>query len=173
VRGSASRRVAPLHEASCERHALRLAALSSVDCDQEDGDEAEAEAEDKNKNVNDDENQDNENGNNAGNEETENKGDNIEVLVRGGEVYRTHNEETRATGMNDDVAVDDVAEEDSHGDACERSATDTTTTTKTTTIAFLVHTPTVVLPARLMTLDRSDSAAVSANKIAPPQSTCT
>ena len=166
VRGSASRRVAPLHEASCERHALRLAALSSVDCDQEDGDEAEAEAEDKNENVNDDENQDNENGNNAGNEKTENKSDNVEV-------YRTHNEQTWATGMNDDVAVDDVAEEDSHGDACEGSATDTTTTTKTTTIAFLVHTPTVVLSARLMTLDRSDSAAVSANKIAPPQSTCT
>ena len=86
-------------------------------------------------------------------------------------MYGTHNEETRATGMNDDV-VDDIAEEDSHGDAREGSATGTTTT-KTTTIAFLVHTPTVVLPARLMTPGRSDSAAVSANKIAPPQSTCT
>lgn len=80
-------------------------------------------------------------------------------------MYGTHDEETRAIGMNDDV-VDDVAEEDSHGDASgEESATGTTTTTKTTTIAFLVHTPTVVLSTRLMTPGRSDSAAVSANKI--------
>jgi len=70
-------RVAPLHEALCERHALRLAALSSVNCDQEDGDEAEAEAEDKSEDI---DNRSNEN--NAGNENLENEGEIVEVLVR-------------------------------------------------------------------------------------------
>lgn len=73
--------------------------------------------------------------------------------------------------MNDDV-VDDVAEEDSRGDAREGSVTDTTTTTKATTTAFLVHTPTVVRLARLTT-PGSDSAVVPANEIALPQSACT
>lgn len=80
--------------------------------------------------------------------------------------------ETRPTGMNDDV-VDDVAEENSRGDAREGNATGTTTTTKTTTTAFLVRTPTAVRSARLTTSGRSDPAAVPANVIAPPQSACT
>lgn len=82
---------------------------------------------------------------------------------------------TRA-GMNDDV-VDDVAEEDSRGDAREGSAAGTTTTTtttkKTTTTAFPVYTPTAVRSARLTTPGCTDSAVVPAHGIAPPRSACT
>lgn len=51
--------------------------MSSVDCDQEDGDEAEDESEDV------DGDEDNRDGDNAGNEEAENEGGNVEVLLRG------------------------------------------------------------------------------------------
>lgn len=117
--------------------------MPSVDCDQEDGDEAEAEAEDESEDVDEgDEDQDDGDGaSNAGSEKAENGGQVVGVLVRGVASTGTHDVETRATGMNDDV-VDDVAEEDSRGDAHEGGATDTTTTTKTTTTAFLVRTPT-------------------------------
>lgn len=166
IRGSerqrvASRRAAP--RSSSERHALRLAtALSSVVCDQEDGDEAEAEAEDEDEDVNGGGGD----GGDAGNKEAASEGEDV-LLVR-----EYVDEGTRAAGMNDDV-VNDVAEEDPRGDAREGSATTTTTTTKTTTSAFLVYTPTAVRSARLTTPGCGDSAVVPANEIAPPRSACT
>lgn len=152
VRGSASRRVAPLRSTKLvrARHAPRLAtALSSVVCDQED--EAEAEAED---------------GDYAGNEEAANEGEDAGCWREA-----SHDEGARAAGMNDDV-VDDVAEEDSRGDAREGSAT-TTTTTQTTTTAFPVYPPAAVRSARLTAPGRSDSAVLPAREIVPTRAACT
>lgn len=130
IRGSECQRI----EASYKRHALRLAAaLSSVDCDQE---------EDGDQNGEDDA---------TGilstpvkKKKDESRNEDV-VEIAGGErcceYERTHDEEKRVTGMND---VDDVAE-DSRGDARGSSATNykKTKTTKTT-ITFLVYAPTAV-----------------------------